>query len=76
MELPPLTMEAGRQRHRGGDGDLGCPSPSALSSGGSDSDESRTEWGWGVHPLSPFFSHPSRGLVGRAESQVPDTINS
>lgn len=42
-----------------------APSPSALSSGGSDSDESWAEWGWEGHPL---FSHSSQSLVGRVES--------
>lgn len=78
MELPPLTMEGGRPRHKEGMGTQAAPapSPSALSSGGSDIDESWEEWGWEEHPLLPIFSHPSQGLLQGAESQVPDTINS
>lgn len=68
MEFPPCPPRKGGDRgtERGmGNQVAPAPSPSALSSGGSDSDESWAEWGWEGHPL---FSHSSQSLVGRVES--------
>lgn len=59
MELPPTHHGRGEteaQRGEWGTQAAPAPSSSALSSGGSDSDESWTEWGWEGHPLSPFLS--------------------
>lgn len=57
MELPPCPPRKGGDRgtERGmGNQAAPAPSPSALSSGGPDSDESWAEWGWEGHP--PFLS--------------------
>lgn len=77
MELPPAHH--GREETEAQRGGWGPrlpqpPGPSALSSGGSDSDESWAEWGWEGHP--PFLSPiPGSGWESGI-SQVPDVINS
>lgn len=78
MELPPTHYGRGEtEAQRGGWGPRlpqpPVPPPSALMGltvmrAGQSGD--------GRDTPCPHFSHPSQGLVGRAESQVPDTINS